>query len=235
MIKKEDLIIKKLTEKAEMKQQVFSNTLEIFNQLKNVLIEIADSYSKKIGNVKGKPWIKFIDRGSFQCALKFAGDMILFNMHSNVFEFNKEHQIWKTPYAQKNVMGTYCGIINIYNFLSDSFKYNRESDLGYLVGRLFINKDFHYFVEGKRQMSSLYKDFGVATIDKNALKEVIESSLQYVLEFDLLVPPYDNMKIISLELVQQKNQKSAIQTGKRLGFQFKSDDIQGEEAVYTGH
>ena len=40
----------------------------------------------------------------------------------------------------QNQLGTFCGIINIYNFLSDSFKYNRESDLGYLVGRIFINK-----------------------------------------------------------------------------------------------
>ena len=43
---------------------------------------------------------------------------------------------------------TYCGVINMYNFLSDSFKYNRENDLGYLIGRMFINKE-NTFVEGK--------------------------------------------------------------------------------------
>ena len=50
-------------------------------------------------------------------------------------------------------------MINIYNFLADSFKYNRLNDVGYLVGRVFLNKDLHYFVEGKRQLGFLYNDF----------------------------------------------------------------------------
>ena len=131
-------------------------------------------------------------------------------------------------------MGTYCGVINIYNFLADSIKYNRSEDLGYLVGRIFINKDRHYFVEGKRQMASIYKDFGNNIIDKNALKLIVETSLQYVLEFDLLVPPYDTVKIISVEMVQEKNNTALQQTGKRLGYKFNSDDVYGEEANYTG-
>jgi len=155
-------------------------------------------------------------------------------MHSNVFEFDRDHSIWETTYAKKNKMGTYCGIINIYNFLADSIKYNRDADLGYLVGRIFINKDKYYFVEGKRQMASIYKDFGNSIIDENALKTIIESSLQYILEFDLLVPPYDNVKIISVEMVQEKNNSALQQTGKRLGFKFNSDDVYGDEAFYSG-
>ena len=59
--------------------------------------------------------------------------------------------IWTTKYVQKDELNSYSGIINIYNFLTDSFKYDRIDDLGYLVGRLFINRHSHYFVEGKRQ------------------------------------------------------------------------------------
>jgi len=235
MSKKEEQILKIFKEKAEMKQQVYANTMEVFIKFKRILKEMAVSYKKKLDKKNDKEWIEYKKRGKYQSSLKFGGDLILFNMHSNVFEFHKEHKIWNTPYAKKNKMSTYCGIINIYNFLNDSFKYDRQADLGYLVGRIFINKDMHYFVEGKRQMSSLYKDFGDAIIDEKAIKDIIESSLQYILEFDLLVPPYENMKIISLEIVQQKNQNYMTQTGKRLGFQFNSDDIQGEEATYTGH
>ena len=71
-------------------------------------------------------------------------------------------------------------------------------------------------------------------IDLNSLKTIIESSLQYILEFDLLVPPYDNVKIISVETVQEKNNSALQQTGKRLGFKFNSDDVYGDEALYTG-
>jgi len=98
---------------------------------------------------------------------------------------------------------SYCGIIYIYNFLADSFKYNRLDDLGYLIGRIFINRENHYFVEGKRQMGFLYNNFGTAVIDKKALRAIIETAIMYAMEFDLLVPPYDVVKIASV--VQTKH------------------------------
>jgi len=234
MENKRDAILKTFRVKAGMKQQVFSNTYRTFLILKDLLSELSNEYNENLKDSDSKLWLKFKDRGRFQASVKFGGDLLLFSMHSNVFEFDRDHSIWNTAYAKKNQMGTFCGIINIYNFLSDSFKYNRETDLGYLVGRVFINKDYHYFVEGKRQMGSIYKDFGALKIDKEALRVIVESSLQYILEFDLLVPPYDNVKIISVELVQEKNNNSLQQTGKRLGFKFNSDDVYGEEAFYTG-
>lgn len=234
MENKRDIILKTFNIKAGMKQQVFSNTYDAFLLLKEVLNDLANEYNEHLKDADPKLWMKYKDRGRFQASFKFGGDLLLFSMHSNVFEFDRDHSIWNTAYAKKNKLGTFCGIINIYNFLSDSFKYNRESDLGYLVGRVFINKDHHYFVEGKRQMGSIYKTFGSVKIDKEALRTIVESSLQYILEFDLLVPPYDNVKIISVELVQEKNNKTLQQTGKRLGFKFNSDDVYGEEAFYTG-
>jgi hypothetical protein len=234
MENKRDSILKTFRIKAGMKQQVFSNTYRTFLLLKDLLNEVTEEYNEQLKENDQKLWLKYKDRGRFQASLKFGGDLLLFSMHSNVFEFDRDHSIWKTAYAKKNLLGTYCGIINIYNFLSDSFKYSRDADLGYLVGRIFINKDYHYFVEGKRQMGSIYKDFGSLKVDKDALRVIIESSLQYILEFDLLVPPYDNVKIISVELVQEKNNKTLQQTGKRLGFKFNSDDVHGEEAFYSG-
>jgi hypothetical protein len=229
-----DQILKTFKEKAGMKQQVYSNTCQVLDLLKVLLLEITNEYNDKLDGENQKLWLKYKDRGRFETSLKFGGDLLLFSMHSNVFEFDRDHSIWKTAYAKKNKMGTYCGIISIYNFLADSIKYGRDADLGYLVARIFINKDKHYFVEGKRQMASLYKDFGSSVIDKNALRTIVESSLQYILEFDLLVPPYDNVKIISVETVQEKNNSSLQQTGKRLGFKFNSDDVYGDEATYTG-
>jgi hypothetical protein len=40
-------------------------------------------------------------------------------MHSNIFQFDREHPAWKTAYIQKNKYNAYSGIINIYNFLFD--------------------------------------------------------------------------------------------------------------------
>ena len=65
----------------------------------------------------------------------------------NVFDFEKTHKVHRTSYVKKDKGNFYCGMINVYNFLADSFKYNRVKDSGYLVGRLFINQDLHFFVE----------------------------------------------------------------------------------------
>ena len=73
-------------------------------------------------------------------------------MHTNIFDYQSNHQICKTKYVQQDLMRSFCGIINIYNFLSDSLKYNRMNDSGFLISRIFINKDKHFFVEGDKEM-----------------------------------------------------------------------------------
>ncbi|HZJ74664.1 MAG TPA: hypothetical protein VFC87_07660, partial [Perlabentimonas sp.] len=98
-----------------------------------------------------------------------------------------------------------------------------------LIGRLFVNRENHYFVEGKRQMGFLYNNFGQATINKEDVKRIIETSILYTLEFDLLVPPYDIIKIATVAQMNTKIDSSKMQTGKRLGFKFNSDDVLEEK------
>jgi hypothetical protein len=49
--------------------------------------------------------------------------------------------------------------------------------------------------------------------------------MNYALEFDLLVPPYDAVKLASVGQMTEKMHLSQLKTGKRLGFQFNSDDV----------
>lgn len=219
------LILKNLTDKSSMKQLVYDNTFATFNLIKEVLHEMASDYNSAFKGIDKRIKLEYHDRGKFEAELRVAGDILIFSMHSNVFQFDRDHNIWKLSYVKDNNMASYCGIINIYNFLRDSFKYNRLDDLGYLIGRIFINKDYHYFVEGKRQMGFLYNNFGAATIDKESLINIIQSSILYTLEFDLLVPPYDVVKIASVNQMNTKIENSKLQTGKRLGFKFNSDDV----------
>ncbi|MBE9467256.1 MAG: hypothetical protein IMY72_02920 [Bacteroidetes bacterium] len=192
--------------------------------MKKVSKYLITNYKKQLKNSPNKIALEYKDRGSYEAEIKVAGDLIISNMHTNIFDFDKDHSIWKIPYVENNEMNSYCGIINIYNFLSDSFKYDRLNDVGYLIGRIFINKDNHYFVEGKRQLGFLYNDFGNAIIDTKAIKNIIQSAILYTLDFDLLVPPYENMQVASVAQMKQRINKSKIQTGKRLGFKFYSDE-----------
>jgi hypothetical protein len=218
-------IIGILKDKSQLKQRVFDNTFESFCIVKEVLKGLAREINVNLTGVDPRIRLEYTDRSNFDAQIKVAGDILLFSMHSNIFQFDREHPAWKTAYIQKNKYNAYSGIINIYNFLADSFRYSRMDDLGYLIARIFINHEKQYFVEGKRQMGMLFTNYGNEEISKNSLHLIISTAIQYSLEFDLLVPPYDTVKIATVGQAEAKIQHSRVITGKRLGFQFNSDDV----------
>jgi len=218
-------IINTLKNKSVLKQTVYDNTLQVFSMLKEILKDLTREINFCIAGADQRIKLEFTDRGQFDAQIKIAGDILLFSMHSNIFQFDRDHPVWKTQYVQKNRFNAYAGIINIYNFLADSFKYNRLDDLGYLIARVFINHEKQYFVEGKRQMGMFFTNFGNEAIGRDSLIKIILTSIQYALEFDLLVPPYDTVKIVTVGQAETKIQHSRIITGKRVGFQFNSDDV----------
>lgn len=230
---KKQAIIGTLREKSMLKQKVYDNTLESFTMVKDILKNMSKDVNANLGGLDSRIRLEYTDRSNFDAQLKVAADILLFSMHSNIFQFDRDHPAWKTAYIQKNKFNAYSGIINIYNFLADSFKYSRLDDLGYLIARIFINHENQYLVEGKRQMGMLFTNYGNEEISKQSLQIIISTAIQYALEFDLLVPPYDTVKIATVGQAEAKIQHSRVITGKRLGFQFNSDDILGNNSHET--
>jgi hypothetical protein len=226
-------IIGTLKEKSQLKQRVFDNTFESFCEVKEVLKSLSRELNGNLAGTDQRIRVEYTDRSNFDAQIKVAADILLFSMHSNIFQFDREHPAWKTAYIQKNKYNAYSGIINIYNFLADSFRYSRQDDLGYLIARIFINHEKQYFVEGKRQMGMLFTNYGNEEINKLSLQLIISTAIQYSLEFDLLVPPYDTVKIATVGQAEAKIQHSRVITGKRLGFQFNSDDVLISETQNT--
>lgn len=222
---RKEQILTALEMKGLIKQKVYDQTLEMFNLLKEVLQEITNEYNPELQVKDPRVNFEYKERGQFEVQLKVAGDILIFSMHSNIFEFDRDHNVWKLNYVKENSIYSFCGIINVYNFLADSFKYNRLDDLGYLITRLFVNLDKHFFVEGKRQQEYLYNNFGKSVLTKEIIKDIILKAIIYAIDFDLLVPPYDNIKIASVAQLIEKMEYSKMKTGKRLGFKFNSDDI----------
>lgn len=212
-----------INEKGRLKQLVYHNTLQSINLIKKVLTDLRLEYVKSYG--KDPQAITFIqqDMGEFETHLQFAGDVLIFTMHTNVFEFSRYHEVMSTAYVREDKERSYCGIINIYNFLADSYKYDRMNDVGYLIGRIFINKDKCYFIEGKREVGLLYNNFGREVFDETAARKLVESAVLYTINFDLLTPPFDSVKEISLSEMKSIADGYTLKTGKRLGFKFQAD------------
>ena len=220
---KYDKIVELLKKKVSLKQEVYSKTKDVFEEVRTMLIEISKDLTAQVKGFDGNLAVSFKDTSEFEVEFTLADETLLFVMHTNIFTFDSTHEVWKSPYVQQNKDNAYCGKIFIYNFLSDSFKYNRPNDIGYLVGRIFINKEKHFFVEGKKQLSYLYNDFSSSVMDQECLMKIIESAILYSLDFDPFTPPFDQQGQISVGEVINANLQSRIATGKRLGFKFQSD------------
>jgi hypothetical protein len=218
-----ELILKTLKEKSSVKQDVYANTLKAFDLLKATASKTVAELKKEAAAIDKRLLLDYKEKGEFEFEIRIAGDLLIFSMHTNVFEFDKSHQVWRSSYVKEDNSRSFCGIINIYNFLNDSFKYNRVNDLGYVIGRIFINKENHFFAEGKRQLGFLYNDFVHSVLDEQAIKSIMESTILYCLSFDLFTPPFDSIKEVSVMDMQAASESMQIKTGKRLGFRFQAD------------
>ena len=135
--KNQDLLFDLIKEKSVLKQDVFNNIILNFKVLKNVLKEVGDDLRDRMAKVDDRVVIEYKDSGEFEAQLRVSGDLLVFQMHSNVFKFGMQNSLWKSSYLEDNPNRGYCGVINIYNFLNDSFKYNRINDLGYLIENIY--------------------------------------------------------------------------------------------------
>lgn len=210
-------------DKSDLKQQVYRTTFdafELFRSTTRQLIELFQAHAAEEGR---QVRFEFTDRGDFEFEVRFAGDVLLFVMHTNVFEFSRDHAVMKSPYIRADKRRSYCGIIRIYNFLADSFLYQRDQDLGYMIGRVFVNYENHCFIEGKRELGMLYMNFDTSLISSDSVRTIVESAIEYTTNFDLLTPPYDEVKLVSVGEMRANFDKKSLPTGKRLGFRFQAD------------
>ena len=215
-----------LVSKSGLKQQIYDNTNSLFNELKEAIHEFSADLDEEMDEqIDKRIRIEYSDRGKFEAQIQIAGDLLVFVMHTNVFNFESGHRIWQNPYVQADRNNSYCGVINIYNFLADSIKFKREEDEGYLIGRIFVNREGKFFVEGKRQERWKVDEFGKESVSREAILEILERAILYALDFDLLVPTYDTVKKVTAEQFLSRQENTKLQTGKRLGYEFRSDDI----------
>lgn len=211
-------IIKLLAEKSVMKQNVYANTIKVFDQLRNISKNVTDEFAREIRSVDNRVTLGFKEFNAQSFQVKVAGDMLQFDMHTNVFEFDKSHPVFKSSYVKQNELNSYCGIISVYNFLSDSFKYNRLNDVGFLIARIFINREQKFFIETKTNLNFRYAQYSETPINDDHLRDIVQELMIFAIAFDLNIPPYDAVKQVSVMEIQEKASSVVLKTGKRLGY-----------------
>ena len=215
-------IVDLLLTKSALKQDIFQDTQKVFLDLKKVLNEEVSSLKADITDDRIR--MQYIDKGEFEAQVFVGSDVLLFHRHTNVFLLPDSHPFWKLNYLKKNPENGYFGIIYIYNFLAQSFIQGRMEDPGYLLGRIFINCEGHFFIEGKGPLGSSFKDIENKKINAKILKEIILTSFAYAVDFDLLTPPFELVSQINVRQIQAISASLSLQTGKRLGFKFEKEE-----------
>ncbi len=220
-------ILQAIIDRSNLSQRVYDNTYAVMTKLKEILHELASELDEELEeSLDERVRIEYRDRGKYEAHFTFGENLLIFSMHTDIFRFGPGDAVWKNTYVKSDPNRAFCGIINVWNFLKDSFEHKRLGDEGYLVARIFVNHEMHYMVEGKGQSAFTRAEFGRHQVDKDGLTDIIESAIDYALNFDLLVPPYDSQKVVTAEQFNTKFENSKMQTGKRLGHTFDTGDIE---------
>ena len=216
------VVCDQIKNKMELKKLVYKNIETSFELFKTIAKSYPETFQTLYPDSDVDVKYEYKQSQSFQ--LQFGSDILYFTLHSNVYEFNREHELMKTPYIREDKQRSYCGMISIYNFLTDSVLYNRQNDVGYLIGRIFVNKENHCYIDGKREVGQVYNNFNSTIFNHELAMLILEAAIQYTVNFDLLVPPYEIVKEISInEMLEFENKRVPTKTGKRLGFRFQAD------------
>ena len=211
-------ILRLIESKASVKQDVFAHTKDAFRQLKKSAIQVIEELDA--ANEDKRVVIKLSEINAFEFRIIIGGDILVFYMHTNVFQYPKSHYYWQGSYFKDDPARSYCGIIYVYNFLADSIQQNREKDLGFLIARILVNKENNFALEGKGRLNMLFSRISCQKFDEEKRYKVVESLICYSMEFELYIPPYRQNQTISVRQVQEFRKGIKLKTAKRLGFEF---------------
>jgi hypothetical protein len=215
-------ILDLLLHKAALKQNIADDSEKIFLIFKDTIKKEIEALSKLVKDPRIRLSCKEI--GNFEMHVYIGSDVLVFHLHNNVFRLPDDNPLWGTQYFKENDDNGFFGIIYIYNFLAESFIQNRSNDQGNLIGRVFMNHERHFMIEGKGQLGYLFRDAQNMVLSNDAIKLVVQMSFVFAIEFDLLIPPYEIVADLTVGEIQLISNNLQIQTGKRLGFKMKSDD-----------
>jgi hypothetical protein len=207
-----------LENKSTSKQATYKNLLTAFSSLLKESKRVIDELKKKAkpGDKDVTLECKLVNEHEFH--VKLAGDLLIFVLHTNVVTFDDQHAIIQDPYIRENELNRYFGQINIYNFMSDSLKFNRVNDPGYLVARLMINHENRFFIEGEGRLAEMFNSISPQPLREIDLTTLVKLALLVAIGNDLMAPPYTQVKFITL--YQKQEHMPEMGGGQKIGFKM---------------
>lgn len=207
-----------LENKSSAKQVTYKNLLTSFHTLAEESQRIVKNLQLEIKLKDEDVTVDFIEVNEHEFQVKLAGDLLIFVLHTNIVTFEENHPTMQQPYCKENDINRYFGQIMIYNFMSDSIRFNRINDPGYLVARLLINHENRFLVEGEGRLGFLFKQISTKPLESADLNSIVQHALTTAIENDLMAPPFPQVRFITLH--QKMEKTSELGAGQKIGFRM---------------
>ena len=217
-----DQIFDGLKQKSTAKQAIYRNTLAAFDCLRQVSQELVLELAHKRPPLDASVVLEYRSINDLEFHIRFSGDLLVFVMHSNIVTFADDYGPMPSAYVRGDFRRRFFGHIMAYNFMADSIKYQRLNDPGYLVGRLLVNIENHYFLEGVQQLELPNNDMSDNVLTTDAMRLFIESAMIAAVNNDLIAPPLTEIQKIN---VKQKLENQQVSRGSKVGFSFSHEQV----------
>lgn len=215
-----DDIITGLHQKSKTKQAIYRNTQQTFDRMKEISQELVAVLTERVTKQDADVVIEYRNLNEHEFHIKFSGDLLVFVMHSNIITFPDDYEIMQGAYVQEDFRRRFFGHVMAYNFMADTIKYNRLNDPGYLVGRMLINIENHFCIEGVKQLDLPFDQ--AANIAENVMTDktlriIVESAMIAAVNNDLMGQDVSEIERITLK---QKLENTHLTRPHKLGFQI---------------
>ncbi|MDH5366777.1 MAG: hypothetical protein OEW67_07305 [Cyclobacteriaceae bacterium] len=212
-------IVQNLKNKSCVKQKTYNHLCSAFEEILKSGKKVVKEIKNKTEGIDHDFTVDFKKISNREFHIKVAGDLVVFVLHTNIITFAQEHTIIKSKYVGEDENRRYFGQIMIYNFMADSVKYNRMKDSGYLLGRVLINYENHFFVEGEGQLNFMFNDISSnQPISKLDVDVIVKLAITTAIKSDLIIPPFQEIKRITLYDKLESTQSMG--GGRKIGFQM---------------
>jgi hypothetical protein len=210
-------ILNKLQYTSQQKLNLYQNTARVFEQLWECCRSIEETLSAQLPT-EGSVTLILQKINEHEFHFRFGADVLVFILQSNIVRLPDDAYLSKSKYLKSDKSLRYFGQVLVYNFMSDTLTYGRLDDPGYLIGRLLLNKENKFFIEGDRRIVFEFPELkdNLATGEK--LNHFVTCLMESALENDLLAPEFQDIMIITYE--QKLEHTSAMGSPQKIGFDF---------------
>lgn len=209
-------IINDLKSKSVVKQKSYKYLCKSFDKLMTHGKDVVKQINDRAEGIDEDVTIEFKKTSGREFQIKVAGDLLIFVLHTNVITFEDQHGIIQSKYVREDNNRRYFGQIMIYNFMADSVRYHRLKDPGYLLGRIMINYENYFFVEGEGQLDFLFEN--IREITDVDIDIIIKLAITTAAKSDLVIPPFQEIK--NINLFDKLESTQSLGGGRKIGFQM---------------